>query len=206
MLHGDPFRHPVFRRLPKVPGHQRRAVGRPVGRHGQQQVSDGAPVIVDGGCGRGSVRVARPARPADGGGCRGARGQAQADARVGRTAQQHVRRSTGPVAHRPVRDDAVRHLQRSFSHGLHEFSIEIHLRLDSPIPVSVFRDRYHGTQHNPRGENASGVCATTCYNKINTIKQVYYIGYRRGQIFTFCELNKFMYIVRTLYWSKKKKL
>jgi len=80
VLLGDALRAPVLRRLPKVPGYQRRAVGCPVGRHGQQQVSGGAPVVVAGVSGRDHVRVARPAWPADGDGLRGAQAQARADA------------------------------------------------------------------------------------------------------------------------------
>jgi len=80
VLLGDALCAPVLRRLPKVPGHQRRAVGCPVGRHGQQQVSGGTPVVVAGISGRGHVRIARPARPADGDGRRGAQAPARADA------------------------------------------------------------------------------------------------------------------------------
>jgi len=80
VLSGDALCAPVLRSLPKVPGHQRRAVGCPVGRHGQQQVSGGAPLFVAGVSGWGHVRVARPAWPADGDGRRGAEAQARADA------------------------------------------------------------------------------------------------------------------------------
>lgn len=121
VLLGDALCAPVLRRLLKVPGHQRRVVGCPVRHHGQQQVSGGSPVVVAGVSCRGHVRIARPTWPADGDGRRGAQAQARADARVGRTTQQHVRWSTGPVAHHPVHHDTVRHLQRGISRGRLEF-------------------------------------------------------------------------------------
>lgn len=40
VLHGDALRAAVLLRVPAVPRHQRRAVGRPHRRHGQQQVPD----------------------------------------------------------------------------------------------------------------------------------------------------------------------
>jgi len=42
VLYGDALRANVLHGVPEVLGHQRRAVGRPGGRDGQQQVSDGA--------------------------------------------------------------------------------------------------------------------------------------------------------------------
>lgn len=153
VLRGDALCALVLRRLPQVPGYQRRAVGCPVGRHGQQQVSGGAPAVTASVCARDHVRIARPAWLADGDGRRTAQAQARADARVSRTAQQHVRWPTGPVAHRSVRHDTVRHLQRGFSRGCRNFSIEIYLRLDSSISVPVLRDRHHGTHHHSRGDS-----------------------------------------------------
>lgn len=80
VLLGDALCAFVLRRLPKVPGHQRRVVSCPVGRHGQQQVSGGAPVVVADVSGRGHVRIARFAWPADGDSRRGVKAQARADA------------------------------------------------------------------------------------------------------------------------------
>lgn len=87
MLRRDAFCAPVLRRLPQVPGHQRRVVGRTVGCHGQQQVSGGAPVVVVVTGDRGHDRVTGPAWLAVGDSYRGAKGEARVDARVGRKPQ-----------------------------------------------------------------------------------------------------------------------